>query len=986
MIFSQPRSEDEATELAIRFFSEQTTTRGGTGDLQLNLVPQKEIDDLFEHSGKKRAKVRIKQSPEFYIFNETSSQKFVIVSADKRQHEILGISDKGLFDSKKIPCGLLTFLIQYADEYAYLQEKEVDDKMMYSPQVETRSYSNTDILIKTTWNQTYPYNLQCPVIGYSRCVTGCVATAMAQIMNYHQHPERGTGVIRNSTSKESLDLAAQTFDWDGLKNFTYSYSERGANAVAYLMKACGYAVKMRYGTSLSEAYFEDIPYALIHNFYYSKTCRLLNRRGYTPQKWEELIHNELMNKRPILYGGYDSYGCNGHAFILDGYQAKNDLYHFNWGWGGSLDGYFKLSSLIPGTSDFSYDNNMIVNFFPKNEEEIDEVSKFYIPDFEIVTGGNTNIGVHFESNNPNKYMGFQFDLYLPEGLDIKSHEGQYDFKVNEKRCADLSLNFTCQDDGSIRITGMSKSKEGFKHESGDLIVLPLLASYSFDGYDGNKELYMKNIYLYNTENKKTIFPDTKTTIVVKDCDYYDFSYEGIYYRIRNNTELEVVKDYNSYGGSYSQMVVIPDRIVTPHEIYTVTGIGRSAFYGCSGLTSVTIPNSVTYIGRSAFYGCSSLTRVTIPSSVTDIEDSAFSGCSGLTSVTIPNSVTEIGVSAFYGCSSLTSVTIPNSVTIIGVSAFEYCSGLTSVTIPSSVTKIEGSTFWGCSSLTSVTIPNSVTYIGNNAFRGCSSLTSASIPNSVTDIESYAFYGCRGLTSVTIPNSVTIIGSSAFSGCSGLTSVTIPNSVTDIRSSAFSGCNSLKSILCYALTPPSCKDDLHCPKNVILYVPETSIPLYSNAKYWKDLKILPLPQESDENQDANDFANLVLWRKNAEKVVFALFKKPKITFSEAEMIINTDGFEFNYPLDDLSHFTYENVPETPIVDIKTDEVVFKMDGESLLFPSLSANTVIAIYETSGIMLFNKKITRAGQYAFPLSDLKSGIYIVKVNNLSYKIIKK
>ena len=81
-----------------------------------------------------------------------------------------------------------------------------------------------------------------------------------------------------------------------------------------------------------------------------------------------------------------------------------------------------------------------------------------------------------------------------------------------------------------------------------------------------------------------------------------------------------------------------------------------------------------------------------------------------------------------------------------------------------------------------------------------------------------------------------------------------------------------------------------------------------------------------------------------------------------------------------------MPETPIVDVKTDEVVFKMDGESLLFPSLSANTVIAIYETSGIMLFNKKITRAGQYAFPLSDLKSGIYIVKVNNLSYKIIKK
>ncbi len=200
-------------------------------------------------------------------------------------------------------------------------------------------------------------------------------------------------------------------------------------------------------------------------------------------------------------------------------------------------------------------------------------------------------------------------------------------------------------------------------------------------------------------------------------------------------------------------------------------IGDSAFSGCSSLTSITIPESLTSIGDSAFRGCSSLTRITIPESVTSIGGSAFEGCSRLTSITILGSVTSIG--AFRGCSSLTSITIPESVTIIGGSAFYDCSSLTSITIPESVTSIGGSAFYDCSSLTSITIPESVTSIGDSAFRGCSSLTSITIPESVTSIGDSAFRGCSSLTSITIPESVTSIGSSAFYDCSSLTSITIP---------------------------------------------------------------------------------------------------------------------------------------------------------------------------------------------------------------------
>ena len=241
-------------------------------------------------------------------------------------------------------------------------------------------------------------------------------------------------------------------------------------------------------------------------------------------------------------------------------------------------------------------------------------------------------------------------------------------------------------------------------------------------------------------------------------------------------------------------VVIPEEIVYGHYIYEVKEIGNEAFFWCTGLTPVTIPNSVTSIGNAAFAKCSGLTSITIPNSVTNIGGAAFCGCSSLTSVTLPNSVTSIGDRAFCGCSSLTSITIPNSVTSIGGGAFWYCSGLTSVTIPNSVTSIGVRAFYGCRSLTSVTIPNSVTEIGNEAFYYCESLTSITIPNSVTSIGNYAFYACSALASVIIPNSVMSIGDGVFCGCSALTSVTIPNSVTSIGKWAFSDCSGLTSIV------------------------------------------------------------------------------------------------------------------------------------------------------------------------------------------------
>ena len=188
---------------------------------------------------------------------------------------------------------------------------------------------------------------------------------------------------------------------------------------------------------------------------------------------------------------------------------------------------------------------------------------------------------------------------------------------------------------------------------------------------------------------------------------------------------------------------------------SVTSIGKSAFWGCTGLTSVTIGNSVTSIGFIAFYGCTGLTSVTIPHSITGIVMATFFGCTGLTSVTIPNSVTWIGTQAFGDCTGLTSVTIPNSVTSIGWRVFEGCTGLTSVTIPNSVTSIGDAAFWDCTGLTSI-ICNATTppAIDNSSFHNVVDTIPVYVPcSSVSDYQSSdwgsKFSNIKGFLSDTI---------------------------------------------------------------------------------------------------------------------------------------------------------------------------------------------------------------------------------------------
>lgn len=272
--------------------------------------------------------------------------------------------------------------------------------------------SSSDViepLMTTTWNQGNPYNYYCPEQDGEKSVTGCVATAMAQVLKYYEYPKKGKGEGHATCNNEELTRSLEvTFEWDQMRNnYPGSANPARATAVAELMVTCGFAADMGYSPSGSGAGNGNVPRAFVNNFSYDVTAQLFARDRYTLDTWEDMLITELKDNGPVYYSGFSKDG--GHAFVCDGYNGKG-YFHFNWGWGGYCDGYFKIDDLEPsgqgiGGYEGGYNLGQVAML---NVHEPRRGSRR--PDMTIVQGDDFNVTL--TSGRNLKIDGFWFNDYF----------------------------------------------------------------------------------------------------------------------------------------------------------------------------------------------------------------------------------------------------------------------------------------------------------------------------------------------------------------------------------------------------------------------------------------------------------------------------------------------------------------------------------------------------------------------------------------------
>ena len=300
---------------------------------------------------------KFKDQPVFYVFN--SADSYVIVAGDDRADNILGYGE-GQFDINDIPCGMRDLFNVYKEEIEFLQthpKLQVEKNTQGTPSLNATSVSP---LLNTKWDQGSPYYNHCPSYDSNsshHCVTGCVATAMAQVMQYWKYPSTAPAMSAYTTATNKISVTALSS-----KSLTWSTSN---DAVAWLMRYAGQSVQMDYGKDASGITDEYAARnALVKKFTYSSSAALVKKANYTASAWNTKLKNELNAGHPVYYQAYDSNGYGGHAFVLDGYNSSSK-YHINWGWSGSYNGYYALDAFNPNNGyKFNSNQSMIVDLRP----------------------------------------------------------------------------------------------------------------------------------------------------------------------------------------------------------------------------------------------------------------------------------------------------------------------------------------------------------------------------------------------------------------------------------------------------------------------------------------------------------------------------------------------------------------------------------------------------------------------------------------------
>ena len=299
----------------------------------------------------------------YYIFN--SNDSYVIVAGDDRAEEVLAYGDSPI-DMNNLPDGMRYWLDCYKEDMEYLQAHPELAIESAPHKAAPRASANVEPLLTAFWSQEYPYYNQCPISNGARCVTGCAATSLSMIFYYWKYPTEQTPSIPAYTTS-SLHMYVEqlpptTFDWENmLDRYNGNPNSQQINAMAWLMRYVGQAEQMDYTPSSSGTYGWNIMHA-VQVFGFDSDAKYVYKHNYSDQEWADLLRAELQASRPIEFCAYG--GMSGHAFNVDGYDAVNDRYHINWGWGGSANGYFSLNAFRGGGTTYKNEQQMIIGLEP----------------------------------------------------------------------------------------------------------------------------------------------------------------------------------------------------------------------------------------------------------------------------------------------------------------------------------------------------------------------------------------------------------------------------------------------------------------------------------------------------------------------------------------------------------------------------------------------------------------------------------------------
>ena len=748
----------------------------------------------------------------FYVFNAEDNAGYVIVSGDDRTTEILGYAENGNLDIDHIPDNMKWWLDNYARQIKALGTSLSPAKSGLG----MRRAAAIQPLIQSKWGQGAPYNYMCPdgdlvdyyEAGYNtnnRCPTGCVATAMAQIMYYWKWPESCPALSDYSkswsyggttTTWVVKGLPATTFKWDKMKDSytVYDEDDESAMAVAELMRYCGQAVEMGYGGPSGSA--AHIYKEMASVFNYSVNSHTLSRDGYTAGQWEGIIYEELAAHRPVLYSGIPV-DLVGHQFIIDGYDG-NGLFHINWGWGGSPDNYYVLSIADPNSpgkttvsTDLAFDMEQIawVGVKPAEKDEVELPSvRCHIGEHLVSTYVRNSSADNFVNVTLNGYLSFFYNLVSEGNIEVgwALYQGDTFIKcLDSRKLTSQSYNVS-QQNNKMTVTFGADLAEGIYHlyqiyrcdgetewrlcgHYGIESLTADITSTSLTLRKPNPEKMAFEVLSINVPDDAEAGNDLNIQVNVKNTGRTNYLSIGLWAQKQGesewkNTAVSTIFLYGKGSTGEATLTYIPEEGGT-YQLKITAGETDEALI----TSSVNIASTVKQVVDGVTYLCSpkfgrakvirndniphNLTSVNILSSikvdeveckVKTIGDYAFDDWWNLKSVTISEGIEEIGSHAFHNCQRVTSLILPEGLEVIGEEAFS-----------------------GMSLLPELVLPSTLKIIDRSAFGGLKSIKTLVIPEGVEKLEIAVFWHMNNLTRLELPGSLKFIGNQIVQGCSKL---------------------------------------------------------------------------------------------------------------------------------------------------------------------------------------------------------------------------